>query len=391
MIIADKLSSPSQLEEKKSAPEAGFSFIESYGGKKGTMKYVDYKPAEIYRGSKWYVQYSYRDPDTGKFKRFKVYEDINRIKGDDQENYAMLLQKAINHGLKTGYNPFEKETLTVVVKNWTLVQGLNYFKQHLPNRGLRKRTIQSYESVLRMLYRELDPIKNENIKDVTKMQLQAALRSSQKVNSWSNSTYNNNIAFTKAIFNFLIDEEILETNPAGRIKPLPEQITKHKYFDDQTWEKIKKEADPELMRFIMFLYHTGTRPNEARQLTGDHILRERKLLFIPASISKNKKDDYVPLSEYVLRHYSQNGNLFNQSINYYSRKFAALKKELKLDKDYTLYSIKATRAIHLAQDGADPYTIMNLFRHSGLDITMSYLRDLNIGINREATTKGIRF
>ena len=134
-----------------------------------------------------------------------------------------------------------------------------------------------------------------------------------------------------------------------------------------------------------------TRPNEARQLYDHHILRERKLLFIPASVSKNKKDDYVPLSDYVLQNYQQKGRLFKAPVNYYGEKFKVIKDDLGLAEDYTLYSIKATRAIHLANDGADPYTIMQLFRHSGLDITMSYLRDLGININREATTKGIRF
>jgi site-specific recombinase XerD len=383
------ISSPSQLDKVKPVAEAGFSFLDSFSGKSAAMR--NYKPATIYKGQRWYIQYSFKDPSTNKFKRFKVYEDINRKKGSEQEEYAQLLKDAINYGLKNGYNPFVKDTLQVAVKNWTLIQGLNYFKQHLQNRGLRKRTIQSYESVLRMLYKELDSIKNENIKDVTKNHITSALRNAKNKNTWSNTTYNNNVTFSKAIFNFLIDEEILEVNPTARIKPLPQQITKHKYFDDATWKKIKENADPELMSFIMFLYHTGTRPNEARQLTSENILRDRKLLKIPAFISKNKKDDYVPLTDYVLTNYVQKGRLFKYQINYYGKKFRKLKKDLGLSSDHTLYSIKATRAIHLANDGADPYTIMQLFRHSGLDITMSYLRDLGININREATEKGIRF
>jgi hypothetical protein len=93
----------------------------------------------------------------------------------------------------------------------------------------------------------------------------------------------------------------------------------------------------------------------------------------------------------VLQNYQQKGRLFKHQVNYYGEKFRKLKESLEIHKDFTLYSIKSTRAIHLAQDGADPYTIMQLFRHSGLDITMSYLRDLGININREATEKGIRF
>jgi integrase len=349
-----------------------------------------YKLASIYRGKSWYVEYSFKDPSTGKFKRFKIKEDLNRIKDkEEKERYADQLRQAINLNLKEGYDPFKKK-LVVAVKNWTLVQGLNKFKTDLPNRGLRKRTIQSYESVLRMLYKYSAPIANENIKEIKKQQIQQVLMNAKK--KWSNTTYNNNLTFTKAIFSYLVDHEILETNPAERIKPLPQTITKHRYFDEKTFKKIKENADPDLLSFIMFLYHTGTRPNEARQLTHENILIDRKLLFIPASISKNKKDDYVPLTDYILKNYgSKTGNLFNGSVNYYGRMFAKLKKKLGFHKDITLYAVKHSRAIHLAQDGADPYTIMNLFRHSGLDVTMSYLRDLGINLNREATTKGLKF
>jgi integrase len=398
MKNTEKFPSPSQQKKMKPAPVAGSDIIGLIGDWMGTgKKYINYTPAEIYRGKKWFVSYRYRNPESRKLVRFKVYKDINRKKGADREEYAELLRKGINEVLRRGYNPFHKEPLQVAVKNWTLVQGLNYFKQHLYDRGLRQRTIQSYETVLKMLYRELDSIKNEPIDSITRHQITTALRNAKSGTNkrtkrkWSNSTYNNNITSVRAIFGFLIQEDITAFNPARYVKKLPESITKHRYFDDATFKRIKEKADHELLEFMMFLYHTGTRPAEARQLTSEHILVERKLLFIPAHISKNKKDDYVPLTDYVLKNYTTPGRLFPRSINFYGQKFRKVKKALRLDDDFTLYSIKATRAIHLAQDGADPYTIMNLFRHSGLDITMNYLRDLGVALNREATTKGIRF
>lgn len=388
MENAENLASPSQPENLELAPVAGFRFLKTYGDKSRTMKYVDYKPAEIYRGKKWFVFYSFRNPETGRFQRFKVYEDLNRIKGEEREEFARQLKKAINFGLSTGFNPFDLIPLKIAVKNWTVVQGLNFFKQNLPNRGLRKRTEQTYGSVLKFLYAYL-PLQ-EPIKELSKIIVNSVFRKAYIDKSWSNVTFNNYITLTKAIWNYLIEEEVTDNNPI-KVKPLPENITKHKYFSDEIFKEIKKKAPQDLLRFIMFLYHTGTRPNEARQLKYENILRERKLLFIPASISKNKKDDYVPLSDYVLKNYQGVGLIFNEAINYYGRKFNEVKTELELDSDFTLYGFKHTRAIHLMQDNADPYTIMQLFRHSGLHITMSYLRDLNVNINREAVEKGIKF
>jgi integrase len=378
----EKIIFPSQQSEMRPAAIAGFSFIQHYGDKMGTRKFIHYKPAKIYsKKDKWFVWYSYFNPPENRYVRFRVYEDVNRIKDlKEKKEYAELLRDAVNYGLRHGYNPFEKEDNR---KSWSLIQGLNYFKQHLYDRGLRKRSIQSYESVIRAMYKGFKPYLLNDIDEIT----QHHVRSFLSGNDWSNTTFNNNLTLVRTIFNYLIEAEVMEKNPASKVKGLPENIKKHRYFEDYVWKKIKEKAAPELLRFILFLYHTGTRPNEARQLKYEHILRDRKLLFVPASISKNKKDDYVPLSEFVLNEFNGEGFIFGTSINFFSQKFIELKKQLKLHKDVTLYSVKHTRAVHLALDGASPYAISALFRHSSLEITMKYLRDLGINVNREAADK----
>jgi len=383
--------SPSQHDSVKPATVAGFEFITNYGDSMGTkVKHGHYRPARLYhKGSKWFVYYSFRNPDTGKMQRFKVYEGINSIADiQEKKEFGSLLIKAVNFALAGSFNPFKEIELKVAAKKWTLVQGLNYFKQQLYTRGLRKRTIQSYESIIRCAYEGLKDYLLNDIDTVTRHQVQAFLRYSFEKNKWSNTTFNNNLTFIKSIFNYLIQAEIMQNNPAAKIRPLPENITRNKYFDNDTFEKIKASAEPDLLEFILFLYHTGTRPNEARQLRYEHIHRESKLLFVPASISKNKKDDYVPLTDYVLTKYvKKEGLIFGTSVNYFTQKFNALKNKLNLPEGVNLYSVKHTRAVHLAQDGASPYAIMQLFRHNSLDMTMKYLRDLGLQVNREGADK----
>lgn len=375
---------PSQPKNSEPATTAGFSFITTFGDMKRTQKNILYKEAQIYsKTEKWFVWYSFINPSSGRWQRFKVYEDINRIKDlDEKAEYAEVLRRAINIGLKSGFNPFA-ERLTVVSKNWTLINGLNYFKQKLDERGLRKRTVQTYQSLIKSMYSKMKAYLLDDIKTINKRHLITFLESFND----SNTSFNNRLTILRLLFNYLIDAEILETNPASKIKSRKESITKHKYFDQSTWEKIRKESDNELLDFILFLYYTGTRPNEARQLKHEHILRDRKLLFVPATISKNKKDGYVPVPEFVINKFHGEGLIFGSSVNHFGNKFMEVKKSLKLSSDYTLYSIKHTRAIHLAQDGATPYSIMTFFRHSSLEMTMKYLRDLGLEINREAADK----
>jgi len=381
---------PSQLQPEKPASVAGFSFLEPDGDQKRYqfVKHKHYHPARLSKGKKWYVSFQFRD-EKGIMKKFRLYENINRIHDETEKlQYADKLIEAVNRLLKNGFNPFKiskseksEKSEKDEMKAWTLNESLNYFKQKLPSMGLRKRTTETYESILGKLQKKLSPVLHVPVSEIKKVHIAAALE-----DSGSNVTFNNNLTVIRRIFNFLIDQEITSDNPAKKVKPKPELITRHRSFDEKTWEKIKKKSEPDLLEFILFLYHTGTRPNEARQLRYEHIKGDK--LLIPAAVSKNGKDSFVPLSESIIKKYKKgNGLIFGKSDNYWSGRFLKVKKSLKLQKDFTLYSIKATRAVHLAEDGASPYSIMQLFRHSSLEMTMKYLRGLGINIGREAAEK----
>lgn len=375
------------LEVTKPATGKGFSFIKMYGDKNRTHKYIDYKPAKIYdKGVKWFVWFSFRNPETKKFERFKVYEGINTIPDlEEKKEFAKDLQTAVNIYLKEGNSPFDEEKFEVI-KTWTVNQSLAYFKQKIPDMGIRPKTIQSYESFIQMFQDELRL--NTNIESLTKQHCQTLLTNLKTKRNWSNTTYNNGLTFGRLLFSYLIQHGITKENPFKQIKPLPENKTKNQPFSDETFELIKKKASPTLLRFLMFLYHTGCRPNEARQLKYEHILRDRKLLFIPGKLSKGKKDGFVPISDSFLQMFPPSeGFIFGTGRNHFSHKFKLLADKLGLNKNQTLYSIKATRAVHLARDGASPYSIQQLFRHSSLDMTQIYLRDLGIMVNTEAADK----
>lgn len=374
---------PSQNQPVKPATRQRFSFFNDLTKTMGT-KYLTYRPAKIYRGKKWFVYYSFRHEN--KFHRFKVYEEINRVPLDEREKYAKNLVEAINYHLEKGFDPFEQE-MTVAVRNWTLVQGFNYFKQNLGSRGLRERSKKTYGSVLKFLYKYLAPVLNEDITKITKHHIGAAFRKAQTERKWTNSTYNNYITFTRTIFNFLINEEILTENPC-KIKYLPENFKRHKYFSDEVFNKIKENAPSELLRFMMFLYHTGTRPNEAAQLKYEHINRDRKILFVPASISKTRKDGQVPIGDYILDNYKGTGLIFNAPDRHFTRMFFKLKKKLKLNEDTTMYACKHTAAIKMAKNGVPMFSMMQFFRHNNLATTEAYLRGLGLELSWDAA-KGL--
>lgn len=78
------------------------------------------------------------------------------------------------------------------------------------------------------------------------------------------------------------------------------------------------------------------------------------------------------------------------SANYFSMLFKPFKDKFGLGPDHTLYSWKHTRAIHLIQDGVQPYELMKMFRHSDLATTSLYLRDLGLTVDGDAINSKTR-
>src|SRR6476660_4252527 len=74
----------------------GFSFLNNYSAKSVPKETIKYRNPVIFKGVRWYVEYYYRIPESqrnlygnAKWKRFRVFEDINRNKSDE---YAKLLR-----------------------------------------------------------------------------------------------------------------------------------------------------------------------------------------------------------------------------------------------------------------------------------------------------------
>lgn len=358
--------------------------------------YSHYRPPKLKKEPhRWYVEYWYRVPEelrsqyTKEWHRFRVFEDINRHKTED---YANQLLKAVKESLEGGYSPFEEERKYFVKPEHaplSLNSALDRFMEYCRHKQLRESSIRAYQAVVDMLkvYFLKDNRIYEPVETYTKDDLKKFFASYRS--QWSNTTINNNITYVRAIFNYFVKEDIIAKSPASALEMLPVKVTKHKYYPEDIARKLKEamKVKPELYEFCQFIYYTATRPkSETRLLQVKHILFDRKLLFIPAHISKNKTDDYIPLGDQVLEllesrkglppDYYIFGSAKPRSQNLFAQWYKPFKDKFGLGDDYTLYSWKHTRAIDLAQAGTDPYQIMRLFRHSSLEETIKYLRDL---------------
>lgn len=395
-------------ESLKATPVVAFRFSKAYGVKKGvSLKYVNYRPPKLVRDTgKWHVMYYFRVPDDRRheypkeWKKFKVYEDINRHK---TEEYAQFILKSVESALADGYNPFTDLKPKVKVAEWSLNHGLDAFIVACEEKGLRPKTLSSYRSCIKHL-KDYFIVGNRlyaGLSSITKDEIRSFLSTTQKREGWENGTYNSNLGYAGIIFSWFVKEDKIAKSPCVGIEAKKATVNKNKYYSDDLAKKIKAELlkkNPYLHSFCEFIYYTCTRPkSEARLLQVKHLLFERDLIFIPGSISKNKKDDYIPMAPELksmlepLKGKSPETYIWGNtapgekpaSPNTLAAKYKPFKDALGLDDSYSIYSWKHTRAIHLAHAKVDPFDIMKLMRHSSVGITMIYLKELGTEVDWE--------
>lgn len=402
----------------KPAPMAGFIVNHIASATPVPQKYVTYKPPVIVKGKRWYVQYWHlvpvelREKYNKQYLRFRVFEEINKYRTHE---YAQLLRDAIEIALEDGWSPFEDELAALTIKavpmEWSLNFGLDQFLSHCREKKLRKKTIESYTTTINYL-REYFYKDNRIFKPLSsfeKKDFKGMLSHYGKLFKWEATTYNGKVSNLGIIFNWFVEEEQLVRSPVSGIETREATVNRHRYYDDLTAGKLKEmisKNNPYLYSFIEFIYYTATRPkSEARLLQIKHLLFDRKLIHIPGNVSKNKTGDYIPMSEelaMVLQHLrNMDPELYiwgprgpakkPAGQNHFSVNFKPYKEKLGLGPEYSIYGFKHLRCIHLAQAGANPYDIMRLFRHSSLEQTQIYMKDLGLTDYSDLLKKGRKF
>lgn len=389
-------------KKEKPASVAGFRFINAFGDKTGTMINVKYKPAKIHdKGDKWFVYYSYLSPISGKFERFKVYEGINRIIDlKAKKEFALKLKDAVNLALSEGFDPYKRPESK---RLWTLNEIINYYRTSIPEMDLRDRSKGSYLSMLKVIQDSKEKVLNYTMNEISKAKILELFESIRRQRNWSNTTYNGNLGYFRTMLEWSKAKGLIKENPIEKIDKRKASPKKNKAYTREEFSRIfdyLKKNNLNLYWFCRFVYYTCTRPiQETRYITIGMIDFDQKQLAIPGNVSKNKKTDRIPLADELLSYLEPFKDLpsdyyvfTNEGTpgpkmsgkNHFTNAFFALRSILKISPDSGIYSFKHTRGIHLANAGVDPYKIMALMRHSSLEMTTRYLRELGGTLDREA-------
>ncbi|TYB78204.1 tyrosine-type recombinase/integrase [Bizionia myxarmorum] len=388
---------------------------------------------------RWYIYFSYRDPNSGKLKRqTPVYANANKYKTkEDRLSVLVTYRKALIKLLKKGYSPYsdnkavysslneniktasskaKQEPITLKTKvvereNTAPVEVSSMPYQEAFAFGLKQKeklindtTRRSFENRLKNFIKWVEEThpKIEGIHEIDKKVVSGFL--SDTLERTSPRNRNNFRTDLGSIMQVLFDNDIIQTNIIKQIPVLKAIPKRNKTYtqdkQEEIFEYLEKE-DTNLLLFIKFISYNFLRPIEVCRLkVGDIDLKNKTIKFqaknspmktkiIPdllikelPDLSKLKKRDSLFTPDAIGAEWDTD---LENKRNYYSKRFKRVVKDhFGLSSDYGLYSFRHTYITklyrHLVKESS-PFEakskLMLITGHTSMSALEKYLRDID--------------
>ncbi|NPV53649.1 MAG: site-specific integrase [Firmicutes bacterium] len=221
-------------------------------------------------------------------------------------------------------------------------------------------------------------------------------------------TFNLRKTYLKAFFNWLIQEEVLETNPLNGVKNRKLEDEIHYLSEDQIRELLKAPNKREYSGFrdyviMLVMLDCGIRPSEALSILPRHFNPTDCTIYIPASISKTRRDRVVPIStktslelRSLLRvrpsTWGEDKPIFcswdgkKRLETSWEHDFKKYTTKAKLSKETRSYDLRHTFAIMFLRNGGELLALKRMLGHTTFAMTERYARLLAEDIQREHKT-----
>ena len=363
---------------------------------------------------KWYVEYSIRNPKTGKMERVRNYDGINQFSTyQERFDFAQKIIVNYSHLIRSGnisYQEFtEYEDLLLydgqssfsskrLAKPGSIRIYLSDFLQ-LKKLEVSKKSLETYRSKLRLfcLYAERKNIIDKPATYYTNEVITDFLRDLVNKKGLSRKSVDKYEQILHSFFKYLNKKKIIQENPVCDIPKMglikDEAPAAIPAYMRRILQKEIEPADPQLWMFICFIYYMAIRPGvELRLLRMNQIDYDGRKITIPNYNAKNNKTEAVDIPDQLfelivrkwqLHAYDQELYAFGKdfepgekhlSVNNMSKRFNQFREKLKLPTSVKLYSWKHSGAQELANSGANIYELQRHLRHRNITTTEMYLK-----------------
>lgn len=342
----------------------------------------------------WFVEFYYRDPDTNKMIRKRFYGDINDLtsvtaRKKRARDWAKLIDKNLKNETLPSFVGYSKKV------NVGLEQAIRQKAKYVTPENIKQ-----YEMVYRnlMTYFKLVSLDQVNLDYIQRKHILNWLKWIQaKKTDVKVSTINTYLRYTKAIFQHLVENDVIKHNPASNVKRLPQKITTSNEplskSEQRTISEYLEEHDPRFYTFIAFMYHSGLRPKQILRLQVKDIDLEQCVIKASGDTNKIGLQQVKAIPEHFterIRNHLQgsepNVYVFGSRPHLNPSDKPALRDSVtkkwqrivkrKLGINKSMYSIRHKSAADMYYDGIDIKTISIFLGHRSIVTTEKYLRSI---------------
>jgi site-specific recombinase XerD len=354
----------------------------------------------------WYIEYYAWDQTKEKLvrKRFSLNHPTKKerlqVGKEEAKNILELLQGG------AVVNPKASSKIEFS-KNSSLLQNLENCLQ-FTKKTLAKSSYDARRThISRLLaYVKLNKLSEIRLSDFSHQHARAFVDDLSITTNISNRTRNNNKNELSTVFGFFLKRKLITENPFLEIENLPAPSRQHSAFSKIQLASFldKSISDPQLQLFVQFIYYAFIRPRkELRLLKVKHILENT--ILINATDAKEDKAQHImipqPLEALIIKFnirdcpaeyyvFGKNGYPGEEPTYYHQmyRRHKKILELLELQHQYIdLYSWKHTGVIALWKATQNIELIRKQCRHSDIQSTTVYLRDLGLFTDYEEINK----
>lgn len=350
----------------------------------------------------WFVYFRYDK------KLFRYKFGINYINNYKKRLVeAESIRDALHQKLKEDWNPNIPDVINTY-NNMLFSEALD-FSIEKKTSIIGEKTLCGYKSTVKFIKEAINATKMSSllITETKRIHIKLLLEKTKEQRRWSNKSYNKNLGYLKAILSELMEWEIIENNPAFRIKALKvgEVVGFITAADDEiTLIKEKIVSDfPSFYVYIISIFHTGIRPEELLSLKIKMVNLNKSQIVLPPEITKTDIPRIVPINPF-LKAYFELMNLQDHDDELYvfgsKRQFSnrGLKKDLdfipgprRLNRDSAsklwrkliidglninvkMYSLKHLGANKKILAGVELDALRELYGHTSKMMTLRYAK-----------------
>lgn len=342
-----------------------------------------------------YIEFYAFDPAIGRMRRKRI--KTNRVKGvNNRRKYARGVITRLREQLEHGWNPWMTKELGDLL---TFEEAVRRYESHIEKMiasgYFRKETYAGYRSyvkIMRQFIREVKPIYYAYQFDrsfcIDFLDYVFVDRDNGA------QTRNNYLNFLRVFSGFLVEKGYLATKPTEGISP----ISKRLYQKGRTVIPVDvigkiagycKVHDRPFLLACYLLYYCFIRPVEMTRLRVRDFNLKDGTITIPASCSKNKKQQTVTVPKKVLYYALDNGVfkapmedfIFSEKLKpgpieidpkIFRDHWSKLRKPLNLKDEWKFYSLKDTGITEMLRAKMPAIKVRDQARHSSLAITEIY-------------------